>query len=73
MSSRIAGSSTDVSRFRILLESAQTILAKACLGVLLRVDEHVNKDNVDDDFPLAQYAAKHWVDHTQFENASSHI
>jgi len=73
MSSRIVGSSADVSRFRILLESAQTILAKACLGVLLRLDEHVNKDNVDHDFPLAQYAAKHWVDHTQFENASSHI
>jgi ankyrin repeat protein len=73
MSSRIADSSADVSRFRILLEPAQTILAKACLGVLLRLDEHVNKYNVGDGFPLAQYAAKHWVDHAQFENASSHI
>ena len=73
MSPRIAGSSADIPCFRILLEPAQTILAKACLGVLLRLDEHVNKDNVDDGFPLAQYAAKHWVDHTRFENASSHI
>jgi ankyrin repeat protein len=73
MSSRIAGSSADVSSFRILLEPAQTVLAKACLGVLLRLDEHVNKDNVDECFPLARYAAKHWVDHTQLENVSSHI
>ena len=34
-SSRIGGSSADVSRFHIFLEPAHTILAKACLGVLI--------------------------------------
>jgi ankyrin repeat protein len=72
-SSRIAGSSTDVSRFHILLESAHTILAKACLGILLRLGELVDEGNVTDKFPLAQYAAEHWVDHGRFENVSSHI
>jgi ankyrin repeat protein len=73
MSSRIAGSSTDISPFRILLEPAHTVLAEACLGVLLRLGELVDEDNVKDKFPLARYAAEHWVDHARFENVSSHI
>ena len=72
-SSRIAGSSADVSRFHILLESAHTIVAKACLGVLLRLGELVDEDNVKDKFPLARYAAEHWVDHGRFGDVSSHI
>jgi hypothetical protein len=72
-SSRIASPSADVSRFHILLEPAHTILAKACLAVLLRLGELVDGDNVKDKFPLARYAAEHWVDHARFENVSSHI
>ena len=72
-SSRLADSSPDVSRFRILLDPAHTILAKACLGVLLRLDEHVDGDNVEKKFPLARYAAEHWVDHIQLENVPSDI
>ena len=68
-SSRIAGSSADVSRFHILLEPAHTIVAKACLGVLVRLDKRADEHK----FPLARYAAKHWVDHARFENVSSHI
>jgi hypothetical protein len=72
-SSRIGDSSADASRFHILLEPAHTILAKACLGVLLRLGEFVDKDKAKDEFPLARYAAEHWVDHARFENVSSHI
>jgi ankyrin repeat protein len=76
-SSRIGDSSSDVSRFHIFLEPAHTILAKACLGVLMRlgelVDEDKVEDNVEDKFPLARYAAEHWVDHARFENVSSHV
>src|SRR5713226_7878114 len=72
-SSRIANPNAGISRFHILLEPAHTILAKACLGVLLRFDEPVDKHNVQNKFPLARYAAKHWVDHARFENVSSHI
>src|SRR6266436_4169884 len=72
-SSRIADSSAGVSRFHILLGLAHTILAKACLGVLLRLGQLVDGDNVKDKFPLARYAAEHWVDHAQFENVSSDI
>jgi ankyrin repeat protein len=72
-SSRLADSSGEVSRFHILLEPAHTILAKACLGVLLRLDEHVDRHNVEDGFPLARYAAEYWVEHAQFEQVSSHV
>ena len=76
-SSRIAGSNADVSRFQILLEPAHTIVAKACLGVLVRLGELVDvynfKDNVEDKSPLARYAAEHWVDHARVENVPSHI
>jgi ankyrin repeat protein len=72
-SSRIAGSSADVSPFHILLEPAHTVLAESCLVVLLRLGEVVDENNVKDKYPLARYAAEHWVDHAQFENVSSHI
>ena len=72
-SSRIADSSADVLRFRILLEPAHIILAKACLVVLLRLGELLGEDNVKGKFPLARYAAEHWVDHARFSNVSAHV
>ena len=72
-SSQIAGPGGDVSRFHILLEPAHTIIAKACLGVLLRLGELVDEDSVKDKFPLARYAAEHWVEHAQFENVSCNV
>src|SRR6266849_11082820 len=57
-SPRIAESNAGVSRFHILLEPSHTIVAKACLVVLLRLGEPVDEDNVKDKFPLARYAAE---------------
>ena len=72
MSSRFAESSRDVSHYHIDPESAHTILAQACLGVLLRLDDRVDRDKIKD-FPLAEYAARHWVKHARFKGVSSHI
>ena len=71
-SDRLARSSVDVSRYHIVLEPAHTILAQACLGVLLRLDDYINEDNVGD-IPLVKYAAQYWVDHAQFEEVASRI
>ena len=71
-SDRLAHSSGDVSRYHIDLESAHTILAQACLGVLLRLDDSVNEDNAGG-IPLVQYAARHWFDHARFVNVVSCI
>ena len=75
-SPRLAVSSAGVSRFHILLEPAHTILAKVCLGVLLRLGDSNSVDEQTTEraaFPLAQYAAKHWTNHAQFENVSSSL
>jgi ankyrin repeat protein len=72
-SNRLATSLEDVSHYHILLEPAHTILAQACLGVLLQLDACVDKDNSKNRSPLADYAAQHWVNHAQFENVSSHV
>jgi ankyrin repeat protein len=77
-SPRLARSSHgDVSQFHIHLESAHTIMAQACLGTLLRAGEHAGDSEADQspdsDSPLLGYAARHWLDHAQFENVSSHV
>jgi ankyrin repeat protein len=72
-SPRLADSSGDVSRYHISPEPAHTILARACIGVLLRLDDRVDEDSSRTRFPLAGYAAEHWVKHAQFENVSSRI
>jgi ankyrin repeat protein len=71
-SDRLANANGDVSRYHILLYSAHTILAQACLGVLFRFDDHVDKYTAKE-IPLAEYAAKHWVDHAQFKDVSSRL
>jgi len=71
-STRLAESSRDVSRYHILLEPAHTILVQACLGTLLRLDDRIDRDKIKQ-FPLARYAAEHWVTHAEYENVASRI
>ena len=42
------------------------------MGVLLRLDDRVNEENVGD-IPLVKYAAQYWVDHARFEKVASRI
>ena len=53
---RLAEPIRDVSRYHIRLEAAHTILVQACLGVLLRLDDRIDRDSIEN-FPLARYAA----------------
>ena len=69
---RLAEPIRDVTRYHIRLEAAHTILAEACLGVLLRLDDHVDRDSIEN-FPLARYAAQYWPTHARFGNVSSRI
>ena len=69
---RLAEPIRDVSRYHIRLGAAHTILAQACLGVLLQLDDRVDRDNIKN-FPLARYAAEYWPAHARFGNASSRI
>ena len=56
----------------ILLEPAHAIMAQACLGVLLRLDQDIDKEKIRS-FPLARYAADHFGDHAEFGNVLSYI
>jgi ankyrin repeat protein len=69
MSARLAKATDTISRFHVSMTAAHTIVAQACLGVLLHLDENVTKDSLEK-IPLAEYAAEHWMGHAQFENVS---
>ena len=70
MSDRLSMLSKDISRYHIILEDANTLIASACLGVLLQ--DPVN-ENVPATAPLARYAAEHWVTHAQVEDVASRV
>ncbi|KAH9980439.1 hypothetical protein BJV74DRAFT_798133 [Russula compacta] len=72
-SDRLAASKLDACRYHhIRLEPAHTIMVQACLGVLLKLDDHANLGNLWT-FPLAYYAADYFDDHAAFGNVLSHI
>ena len=62
----------DVSYYHIRLDAAHTVLAQACLGVLLQLDDSIDRDSIEN-FPLAFYAAQYWATHARVENVSSRI
>jgi ankyrin repeat protein len=80
-SERLSTASGDVPRYHIALEPAHLILARACLGVLLSVDNNNKEYDArrdkggneysDECMPLRQYAAEHWTSHAQVGNGSS--
>ncbi len=72
-STRLAASSDVISRrYHITMAPAHALVAQACLGILVHLDENITRDNLAN-FPLVKYAAKHWVDHVRFENVSQHM
>ena len=71
MSDRLT-SCTEVSQFYIPIEPSHMILAQACLGTLLCLDDRTDKDGAWK-IPLYQYAAKYWVGHAQFGNVEFKI
>src|ERR1700677_98661 len=63
-SDRLATCMEEVSQFHIPVEPSHAILSRACLGVLLCLDNHTDKDSAEN-IPLYRYAAEYWVEHTQ--------
>ena len=71
-SPRLGTSSGDVSCYHVDLERAHTIMAQACLGVLLQLGDAA-ENTIQQSFPLAQYAAEHWTSHARFKNVSANV
>jgi ankyrin repeat protein len=61
-----------LSQYHIHPISAHTILTQACLGFLLHLDDHIPKNSVKN-YPLARYAAEHWVKHIQYGDIASRV
>jgi hypothetical protein len=69
---RLAEPIRGVTQYHIRLETAHTIFAQACLGVLLRLDDRVDRESIKK-FPLARYAAQYWSIHVRVQNVPSCI
>ena len=70
---RLAASTTDGLRYHhIQLEPAHTIMAQACLSVLLRLTNYMDIRTVRS-YHLAGYATQHFHDHANFEDVLSRI
>ena len=62
----------DIRQYYIPLEPAHAILARACVTVLLHLDEKEDEEHFRA-LPLASYATTNWVRHAQFEHVASQI
>jgi hypothetical protein len=62
----------NICDYYIPLNAAHTTLARACLTVLLQLDENVDKKRLEM-FPLALYAAQHWAEHARYEDVASRV
>ena len=71
-SKRLSESKETISRFHVSMIPAHTIVAQACLGVLLHIDEGITRYGLQR-FPLALYAAEHLVGHARFQDVSPKI
>ena len=69
VSNRLTPLPGDISQYHIGLGPAHTTLTQACLGLLLHSDD----DIIVGHSPLAGYAARHWVEHAQFEDVASRV
>ena len=69
----VANASADVSYYRIPTAPTHALVAQACLDVLLRLDKNVVTRDSLRRFPLAEYAAEHWLKHVRFGNLSNNV
>jgi hypothetical protein len=61
-SNRLAKAKPDLSYYHVTPQSANATLTKACLNVLLKLDENIDREGIKS-FPLAGYASRHWFTH----------
>jgi ankyrin repeat protein len=59
----------DICSLHIPIDAAHTILAQACLRVLLQFDENMDKKRLAS-FPLAFYAAENWFNHAKYDGVA---
>ena len=71
-SDHLAKKADAISRYHISMTDAHTLVAQACLGILIHLDKDATRDSLRN-FPLARYAAEHWLEHARFEGVSQNV
>jgi len=72
-SSRFAEKQDNISfRYHISMSPSHMFVAQACLGVLLHLDKNITSRSLMQ-YPLAEYAAQHWLEHARFEGVLQHV
>ena len=70
-SNRLAEANDVILRgYHVSMTPAHTVVAKACLGILLHLDYDVVTCENLEKWPLARYAAEYWVHHALFDDVS---
>jgi len=62
----------NIRAYHISMDAAHAVLARACLTVLLQFDKRTDKTFLAG-FPLAFYAARHWVYHARYEGVTPRV
>jgi hypothetical protein len=62
----------NIRDYHIPMNVAHTVLARACLAVVLYLNEDVDKRRLER-FSLVSYAARHWVEHAKYEDVASQV
>ncbi len=62
----------DIRLYHVALEPAHAILARACVVVLVQLDEKMDEEHFET-IPLTSYAARNWWMHAQFEDVELRI
>ena len=74
ISTRLAEATDNIPRrYHISMTPAHTLVAQACLGILLHLDKDVVTRDSLKKWPLAEYAAEHWAGHALFEGVSQNV
>lgn len=58
--------------YQVFKTPAHTHAAQVCLGILLHLDNSITQESLQE-YPLAEYAAKHWIDHARFEDIQQDV
>jgi serine/threonine-protein phosphatase 6 regulatory ankyrin repeat subunit B len=73
-SPRLAEASNVIPRrYHVSMTRAHTLVAQACLSILLHLHEDAVTSDCLEKWPLAGYAADHWADHAWFEDVSRNV
>ena len=73
-STRLAQATDDIlRRHHVSMTPAHILVAQACLGILLHLDEDVVTSDGLEKWPLAYYAARHWIFHVRFQDVSRNV